>query len=109
MLDEKTDPQTGEVIDTYPRFVAFNNCKHWWRTMTNLREHAKNPEEVDTDQEDHMYDTTRYAFMSRPLIPKHVDPVPQGTFAAERRRYIRAKNYSVRHGVSMEAAYARVR
>jgi hypothetical protein len=53
MLDEKTDPQTGEVIDTYPRFVAFNNCKHWWRTMTNLREHAKNPEEVDTDQEDH--------------------------------------------------------
>ena len=109
MLEEDTDPQTGEVTAEYPRFVAFNDCKHWWRTMLNLREHQKNPEDVDTDQEDHMYDATRYAFMSRPIVPKRRDPVPQGTFAAERRRYLRAKQYAVRHGVSLEAAYSRVR
>jgi len=108
-LEVETDPQTGEVTDEYPRFVAFNDCKHWWRTMTNLREHPKNPEEVDSSQEDHMFDTTRYALMSVPLAPKFVDPIPQGTFQAERRRYLRAKKYAERHGVSMEAAYYRVR
>jgi len=108
-IEEEIDPQTGEVTAEFPRFVAFNNCKSWWRTMMNLREHPKKQEDVDTDQEDHMYDTTRYAFMSRPLIPKKYDPVPQGTFQAERRRYIRAKKYAMRHGVSLEAAYYRVR
>jgi hypothetical protein len=77
--------------------------------MMNLREDPKRPEDVDTDQEDHMYDTTRYAIMSRPLTQKVKDPVPKGTFAAERRRYIRAKKYAQRHGVSLEAAYNRVR
>ena len=109
MLEETTDPQTGEVTAEYPRFVAFNSCKNWWRTMTQLREDVKNPEDVDTDQEDHMYDTTRYAFLSRPIIPKIREPIPQGTFAAARRRHIRAKKYAVRHGVSLEAAYSRVR
>jgi hypothetical protein len=109
MLEQVIEPKTGEVTAEHPRFVAFNNCKHWWRTMLNLREDPKRPEDVDTDQEDHMYDTTRYAFMSRPIVPKKYDPVPQGTFAAERRRYIRAKKYAQRHGVSLEAAYGRVR
>jgi hypothetical protein len=109
MLEEETDSETGEVLHEAPRFVAFNSCKHWWRTMLNLRESERLPEDVDTDQEDHLNDTTRYAFLSRPIIPKKFDPIPQGTFAAERRRYIRAKKYSQRHGVSMQAAYSRVR
>ncbi len=106
-LEEETD-ENGEVIEEHPRFVAFNTCRHWWRTMSTLRENPKRPEDVDTDQEDHLYDAFRYGCMSRPLIPKK--PVqPMGTFQAERKRYIRAKNYAMRYGVSLEAAYARVR
>jgi hypothetical protein len=109
MLETETNPKTGEVQKEYPRFVAFNDCKHWWRVMTQIREDPKNPEDVDTDQEDHHYDTTRYAFMSRPVIPTRRVDVPQGTFQAERRRLIRAKDYARRHGVSLETAYSRVR
>lgn len=109
MLETEEDPKTGEVLKEYPRFVAFNDCKNWWRTMMQLREDPKNPEDVDTDQEDHCYDSTRYAFMSRPVMPKKKIDIPPGTFAAERRRLIRARKYAQRHGVSLEAAYARVR
>ena len=109
MLEQETDPQTGEVLKEYSRFVAFNNCKHWWRTMMQLREDPKNPEDCDSDQEDHCYDVTRYAFMSRPILPKRKFKAPTGTFQAERDRYIKAKRYAQRHGVSLEAAYARVR
>ncbi len=77
--------------------------------MTQIREDPKKPEDVDTDQEDHHYDTTRYAFMSRPVVPKRRIEIPQGTFQAERRRLIRAKKYARQHGVSLETAYSRVR
>jgi hypothetical protein len=77
--------------------------------MMELRESAKDPEDVDTDQEDHLYDCTRYLCMSRPITPRRKHDIPQGTFAAERRRMIRAKEYARRHGVSLDAAYARVR
>jgi hypothetical protein len=107
-IDTELD-KDGTVVREFPQFVAFNNCKNWWRTMTELREDVKDPEDVDTNQEDHLYDCTRYAFMSRPIIPKrHID-IPQGTFASERRRYLRAKEYAKRHGTSIDAAYGRVR
>jgi hypothetical protein len=107
-MEAETDIN-GEVVNEHPRFVAFNDCKHWWRTMMMLREDPKRPEDVDTDQEDHMYDTTRYAFMSRPIIPKKVSKAPPGSFMAERNKYINAKKYARRHGVSLAAAYSRVR
>jgi len=107
-LEEDVDDE-GVVTHEYPRFVAFNDQKHFWRTMTGLRLDAKNPEDVDTDQEDHIYDEFRYGCMARPIIPKKTVHIPQGTFAAERNRYIKAKKYAEKHGVSMTAAYARVR
>lgn len=108
-MDEIVDSETGEVVEEHPMFVAFNNCANWWRTMAQLREDPKNPEDVDTDQEDHCYDTTRYAFMSRPIVPKRFNKIPPGSFAAERNRLLNAKKYARRHGVSLAAAYARVR
>lgn len=107
-LETETDDE-GIVIKEYPRFVAFKDCKNWWRTMLQVRENPRDPEDVDTDQEDHCYDATRYAFMSRPFIPKRTVNVPPGSFQAERARYIKAKKYAVRHGVSMSVAYGRVR
>lgn len=108
-LETETDPRTGEITKEYPRMVVLNTLTNWWRTMSELRENAKNPEDVDTDQEDHLYDVTRYLCMSRPIMPRRKEDIPQGTFAAERRRMIRAKEYAKRHGVSMAAAYSRVR
>jgi len=108
MVDNEYD-EAGEIIDSRPRFVAFRSCKRWWAEMLSLREDPKHPEDVDTDQPDEGYDCTRYAFMSRPVRPKKVVTIPPGSFMAERRRYIRAKQYSQRHGVSLSAAYMRVR
>lgn len=114
-IDEELDSK-GEVIGERPRFHAFKTdengkrgVQRWWDELMSLQESAKNPEDVDTDQPDEGYDCTRYAFMSRPIVPKRVDRVPPGSFASERRRLIRARQYSSRHGISLAAAYARVR
>lgn len=54
--------------DEEPMFYAFNTCLHFWRTMPDLVLDETNPEDVDTDQEDHVFDETRYACMSRPYV-----------------------------------------
>ena len=77
--------------------------------MLSLYEDPKNPEDVDTDQPDEGFDCTKYGLMSRPLIPKHKPKEIPGTFQAERKRLIRAKQYAQRHGISLAAAYGRIR
>lgn len=115
-VEEEIDPETGEVLSERPRFHAFTSdengdrgVKRWWDEFTSLQEDPKNPEDVDTKQPDEGYDCTRYAFMSRPIMPKQVEKLPPGSFAAERRRLIRARQYAKRHGVSLTVAYQRVR
>jgi hypothetical protein len=108
-LEKHIDEETGEVESEHPRFQAFKNCKRWWVEMMGLYEDPKNPEDVDTDQPDEGYDCTRYGMMSRPVIPKRKPIERPGTFQAERKRLIRAKAYARRHGVSLAAAYARIR
>lgn len=116
MLDEEIDEETGEVTERRPRFVAFRTDEYgkqgvsrWWNEMQALYEDPKNPEDVDTDQPDEGYDCTRYAFMARPIKPRKQVLVPPGSFQAERKRLIRAKNYARRHGVSLGVAYSRIR
>ena len=41
------------------------------RTLTTLPTDNKNPEDVDTNAEDHAYDALRYGCMSRPTHPKY--------------------------------------
>ena len=108
-LNEVIDEETGEVINEEPMFRAFNNCKGFWRTMQNLAEDPKNPEDVDTSLEDHPYDCFRYFCQARPIRPKKVVRMNPASFQGERRRMIRAKEYARRHGVSMDVAYTRVR
>lgn len=107
---EETD-KDGVVVQERPQVVVFNNCTHFWRTMQLLGLDPKNSEDVETDrQEDHVYDEFRYACMSRPIVPRHkVAGPPPGSFAAERARLIRAKKYAQRHGVSLAAAYQKIR
>jgi hypothetical protein len=108
-LDEEIDSETGEVVSEHPMFRASNACKGFWRTLPALAEDSKNPEDVDTNQEDHAYDTLRYMCMARPIRPKKVERIPRGSFQAERNRLIKARKYAQRHGVSLEIAYSRVR
>lgn len=56
--------------DEPPMLQFFNTCIHTIRTLPNMILDEKNPEDVDTTLEDHAYDETRYAAMSRPMKPK---------------------------------------
>jgi len=115
-MEEEIDRETGEILNEQPRMIVFKEdengpfgVKRWWEEIQNLREDEKNPEDVDTEQPDEGYDCTRYFCMFRPVVPKKIETIPQGTFQAERARYIRAKQYAKRHGTSLAAAYGRVR
>ena len=105
----ETDSATGEVISQRAMLMVANSCNSFWRTMPLLAEDPKNPDDVNTDQEDHIYDEVRYMCMSRPLSPKKVNLMPPDCFQAERARYIRAKKYAGRHSISMAQAYTRIR
>lgn len=45
------------------RLKIFTTCKHWLRTIPQLPPDSLNPEDVDTDAEDHAWDATRYGVM----------------------------------------------
>lgn len=53
-----------------PMLVFMKNCVHSIRTIPNMILDDRNPEDVNSDLEDHSYDETRYACMSRPMSPK---------------------------------------
>lgn len=103
------DDSTGEVLNERPRMFIFNDCEHFWRTVPMLQADSKNVEDVNTDQEDHIYDEWRYACMAKPISPRKVERIPPGSFAHERQRLIRARKYARERGVSLEAAYRRIR
>ena len=56
-------------VDEYteePRLVFFNNCTNIVAQLPSLPIDKKNPEDIDTHSEDHLYDALRYGIMSRP-------------------------------------------
>ncbi len=107
-LDPVCD-EHGEIVREEPRVRIFNDCHHFWRTMQQLTSDAKNVEDVDTKSEDHIYDEFRYACMHRPLKPRKVELMPEGSFARERQRLLRARQMARRTGESLESAYTRLR
>lgn len=64
------DPATGEWA---PMLYFLDCCEDSIRTIPLLQHDDKHLEDVDTQMEDHAYDETRYAIMSRPWVPR----VPQ--------------------------------
>lgn len=50
-----------------PLLLFHESCENTIRTLPYLQHDEKNPEDLDTDAEDHAADETRYAVMSRPL------------------------------------------
>ena len=52
-----------------PKLKFFTTCTNLIRTLPLLPIDRNNPEDVDTDAEDHAYDALRYGVMSRPINP----------------------------------------
>lgn len=65
---------TGQ--DGVPMMYIANECEDFWRTVPILQHDEDNPEDLDTDSEDHVADEVRYACMSRPWRPKLPEPPP---------------------------------
>ena len=62
-----------KVIDDEPGIRILANCRNLIRTLGTLPIDDKNPEDVDTNAEDHAYDALRYGCMSRPTHPKYAE------------------------------------
>ncbi len=62
-----------KVNDEEPGIRIFKTCRNLIRTLGSLPIDDKNPEDVDTNAEDHAYDALRYGCMSRPTHPKYAE------------------------------------
>lgn len=56
------------------KLKVFSTCKHWLRTVPSISPDESNPEDVDTDAEDHAWDATRYGIMRRRRSPEGQKP-----------------------------------
>jgi hypothetical protein len=54
-----------------PMFYTFDSCTNFIRTIPNLVYDEVHVEDVNTKQEDHIYDEFRYMCMSNPIAPRH--------------------------------------
>lgn len=50
--------------DDKPGIFIFDHCRQFIRTVPMLRSDETNPEDVDTEQEDHIFDETAYRLLS---------------------------------------------
>ena len=53
-----------------PMFYVFNTCKHFIRTIPDLVYDETDVEDINTKQEDHIYDECRYVLMANPIAPR---------------------------------------
>lgn len=53
-----------------PGLFIFNNCFHTIRTLPNLENDEKNPEDIDSNGEDHIYDVIRYHLLRHATTAK---------------------------------------
>lgn len=65
-------------IDGRPALYFLDCCEDTIRTLPVLQHDETDPEDVDTEAEDHAYDETRYACMSRPWLPATAAPKGSG-------------------------------
>jgi len=51
-------------LDGRPMFLVMDTNHHWLRTVPHLTADPRDPEDIDTQLEDHCYDSSRYSCMS---------------------------------------------
>lgn len=62
-----------------PMMQVFENCNAFIRTIPELIEDDNDPEDIDTDGEDHSYDEARYLCQAFPIPPRRPEkPKPKG-------------------------------
>ena len=57
-----------------PMLYFCDCCEDTIRTLPTLQHDEGDPEDLDTEAEDHAADETRYAVMSRPWVPRATPP-----------------------------------
>lgn len=80
-----------------PMFQVFNTCKHFIRTVPALVYDDVKVEDIDSDNEDHIYDEWRYVMMEHPINPRRSekqiitgeDPLDQRKPENEKYRFFR--------------------
>lgn len=78
-----------DAPDGHPWFTVSTACRYFTRTIAAARSDKSNPEDVDTNCDDHALDAWRYGCMSRPS-PSHVPSSEQllpGSLAWLKRQY----------------------
>lgn len=65
--------------DGHPMMYIFDCCKGFIRTIPTLVYSEIKPEDLDTKQEDHIADETRYMCMLNPIAPRvsSTNPTPE--------------------------------
>jgi len=95
------DKETGKPALIIPGIRWFKTCKDPIRTLPVLPSDENDPEVPDTKADDHNYDDTSYACMSRPLIPdreKSDDGFDQDDLSAARQKVARGGSRGKRTG-----------
>jgi len=62
---------------TFPMMMVSSKCENWWRTVPILSTGdwgTPQFDDIEDKQEDHSYDETKIACMSRPISPEHTKP-----------------------------------
>lgn len=54
----------------WPMFQVFDTCSHFIRTLPGLVYDTRDVEDVNSRQEDHLYDECRYVLMENPISPR---------------------------------------
>lgn len=75
-----------------PKLRIFNTCSNLIRTLPELIHDETNPEDLNTDGEDHLADALRYFLVSRSRIPQRTKTEPpEGSFQAILKAHARKK------------------
>lgn len=88
----------GVSVDGFPWWQITSDCPNLLRTLPELPHDPDQPEDVDTNAEDHAYDSVGMFWQSRPELPK---PKPLATFnhlddLSRRHQEYLAKRYAER-------------
>ena len=83
--------------DGRPRMYVFNTCRDFIRTVPALIYDERKVEDVDTSQEDHIADETRYFCMANP-VPARAIPPKETWYDNPMYRYLDVKKGDIYHG-----------
>jgi len=70
MGKRKVDTALADLQDGLPGLQIFEDCVHLIDQMGNLASDPNNPEDVDTDSEDHAFDTLKYGLTNERKVER---------------------------------------